>query len=275
MASALVIGGLPHSRLPFLLALLGLAGALSVVAIGQVRRDVELARLRGDFVSSVSHDLRTPLAQMRLYLETLRLGRFRTEEQRSASIAHVERETARLSQLVERVLQFSAQGRVADESRVPVDAAAEVRQVVEEFGPLAQSRRVRVVAQVDAGSRAMPPLALAPDALRHVLLNLLDNAVKYGPAGQTVRVQLSPVGDEVHIAVSDEGPGVPPDEREQVWAPFRRGRGHASVAGSGIGLSIVREVATQHGGRAWVEGVADGVRGARFVVALPAGDGSA
>jgi signal transduction histidine kinase len=270
-ANALVIGGLPRSRLPFLLALLALAGALSVVAIGQVRRDVELARLRGDFVSSVSHDLRTPLAQMRLYLETLRLGRFRTEEQRMASIAHVERETARLSQLVERVLRFSAQGRVADDgARVPVDAAAEVRQVVEEFAPLALPRRVRVVADVPRGE-PMPPLALAPDALRHVLLNLLDNAVKYGPAGQTVRVQVAPVGHEVHIAVSDEGPGVPPDEREQVWAPFRRGRGHASVAGSGIGLSIVRDVATRHGGRAWVEGAAgngDGA-GARFVVALP------
>ena len=103
-----------------------------------------------------------------------------------------------------------------------------------------------------------------------MLLNLLDNAVKYGPAGQTVRVEVAPVGDEVHIAVSDEGPGVPPDEREQVWAPFRRGRGHASVAGSGIGLSIVRDVAARHGGRAWVEGVGDSASGARFIVALPA-----
>jgi signal transduction histidine kinase len=279
-ANALIIGGLPRSRLPFLMALLALAGALSVVAIGQVRRDVELARLRGDFVSSVSHDLRTPLAQMRLYLETLRLGRFRTEEQRMASIAHVERETARLSQLVERVLRFNAQGRVDDGARVPVDATAEVQQVVEEFAPLAQPRHVRLVTDVPRNA-AVPPLALAPDALRHVLLNLLDNAVKYGPAGQTVRVQVAPVGHEVHITVSDEGPGVPPDEREQVWAPFRRGRGHASVAGSGIGLSIVRDVATRHGGRAWVEGAkdADGnAAGARFVVALPigaAGEGAA
>jgi signal transduction histidine kinase len=282
MADALVIGGLPHSRLPFLIALLALAAALSMVAIGQVRRDVELARLRGDFVSSVSHDLRTPLAQMRLYLETLRLGRFRTEEQRSASIAHVERETARLSHLVERVLRFSTQGRVDDEARVEVDAAAEVRQVVEEFGPLAQSRRVQVVADVmDTAGTHGPRLALAPDALRQVLLNLLDNAVKYGPAGQTVHVEVAPVGDEVHIAVSDEGPGVPPAEREQVWAPFRRGSGHKSVAGSGIGLSIVRDVARRHGGRAWVEDATDGSngnghgpRGARFVVALPAGAGA-
>jgi len=264
-ANALIIGGLPRSRLPFLMALLGLAAALSLVAIGQLRRDVELARLRSDFVSSVSHDLRTPLAQMRLYLETLRLGRFRTEEQRTESIAHVERETARLSQLVERVLRFSTNGRNCDEPLVAVDAAQEARDVVDEFGPLARSRRVQVVAETSP----VPPVRLAPDALRHVLLNLLDNAVKYGPAGQKVRVEVGQVGDELRVAVSDEGPGVPPDERERVWAPFRRGRDHGPIAGSGLGLSIVRDVAQRHGGRAWVEDGEHG--GARFVVALPSG----
>ena len=263
-ADALVIGGLPRSRMPFLLALLGIAGALSVVAIAQIRRDVELARLRADFVSSVSHDLRTPLAQMRLYLETLRLGRFRTEEQRAQSIAHVERETMRLSHLVERVLRHSSSGRADDGARVAVDPVAEAREVVEEFQPLAQARH----ASVTAALAPVPPLALSPDALRHVLLNLLDNAVKYGPAGQTVRVQVAPDGDDVRISVSDEGPGVPPDERERVWAPFQRGRRTGPVAGSGIGLAIVRDIAARHGGRSWVEERPGG--GATFVVTLPA-----
>lgn len=264
MAEQVVIGGLPRSRLPFLVALLALAAALSVVATAQVRRDVELARLRGDFVSSVSHELRTPLAQMRLYLETLRLGRYHTEAQRAASIAHVERETTRLSQLVERVLAFQATQRGGgDAPRVAVDPAREVDDVVREFGPLAQLRRVTVVAE----AASVPPLALAPDALRHVLLNLLDNAVKYGPAGQTVRVEVTPAPGEVRFAVSDEGPGVPVAEREAVWAPYRRGDTHAAVAGSGIGLSIVREVAARHGGRAWIEDAP--MRGARVVVALP------
>jgi signal transduction histidine kinase len=268
VASDVVIGGLPRSRLPFLLALLGISASLSIVAIGQIRRDVELARLRGDFVSSVSHDLRTPLAQMRLYLETLRLGRFTTEEQRAASIAHVERETTRLTHLVERVLRFSGNGRSNDGSRVDVDVAAETQRIVEEFRPLAESRRVSVVAEVSA----VPPLKLSPDALRHVLLNLLDNAVKYGPPGQTVHVRVTPDGDGVRIAVSDEGPGVPAAEREAVWAPFRRGRAPGPVAGSGIGLSIVREVATRHGGRSWIENGA--AHGATFVVSLPVSGGA-
>src|SRR5688572_9151874 len=86
LASTLVIGGLPRSRLPFLLGLLAVAGALAIVAVGQIRREAQLARMRGDFVNSISHELRTPLAQMRLYLETLRLGRFETDEQRAWSI---------------------------------------------------------------------------------------------------------------------------------------------------------------------------------------------
>jgi signal transduction histidine kinase len=263
IADDLVIGGLPRSRLPFLLALLGISAALAIVAIGQIRRDVELARLRGDFVSSVSHDLRTPLAQMRLYLETLRLGRYTTEEQRSASMEHVERETTRLSHMVERVLRFSRNGRGDDGSRVEVDAAAEVRKIVDEFQPLAASRKAQVVAEI----ATVPPLHLAPDALRHVLLNLLDNAVKYGPQGQTVRVRLAPDVGGVRLTVADEGAGVPASERERVWSPFQRGSHAGAVAGSGIGLAIVRDIASRHGGKAWIENGA--TAGSTFIITLP------
>ena len=264
-AQDLVIGGLPRSRLPFLLALLAISTALAIVAIGQLRRDMELARLRGDFVSSVSHELRTPLAQMRLYLETLRLGRFTTESQRAASIEHVERETTRLSQLVERVLRFSANGTGDDGTRVVVEPAAEVARIVEEFRPLAASRRATVVVEQVSPPRAM---RLAPDALRHLVLNLLDNAVKYGPPGQTVRVRVAGEDGELRITVSDEGAGVAPKDRERIWAPYQRGSTTNAVAGSGIGLTIVRDIATRHGGRAWVDENTTG--GATFVVALPA-----
>jgi signal transduction histidine kinase len=265
VAEDVVIGGLPKSRLPFLLALLGIAAALTIVAVGQIRRDVELARLRGDFVSSVSHDLRTPLAQMRLYLETLRLGRFTTEAQRTSSIEHVERETMRLSHMVERVLRFSGNGKSDDGSRADVDVAAEVQRIVAEFQPLAASRKAVVVADIEQ----VPTIKLGPDALRHVLLNLLDNAIKYGPVGQTVRVRLERVGENVQLSVRDEGPGVAAADRERVWSPFQRGSHTGPVAGSGIGLAIVRDIATRHGGRAWIENGTSA--GATFVVTLPLG----
>ena len=271
MADQLVIGGLPRSRLPFLLALLGVAAALSFVAIGQIRREGELSRLRADFVASISHELRTPLTQMRLYLETLRLGRFTTDEQREWSLDNVERETTRLGHLVERVLRFSRTGRASPDPRAPVDVRAELEQLVAEFAPLADARGAHVVADLEA----VPRVALQPDALRHIVLNLLDNAVKYGPRDQTVllrlasaRVRGSAGAGEVRIEITDEGPGIPAADRERIWRPYQRGSTVGGIAGSGVGLSVVHDVVAQHGGRAWVEDSPAG-QGSRFVVTLP------
>jgi signal transduction histidine kinase len=264
VAGTLIIGGLPASRLPMLFGVLGLAAALAVVAVAQLRREGELARLRADFVSSVSHELRTPLAQIKLYLETLRLGRAKTDAERDWSLGHIDRETTRLHFLVENVLRFSRVGRNEATVATPTDLGDEVERIVDEFRPLGASRRVRIVTQIDA----RPMLAMRPEALRHLLLNLLDNAVKYGPNEQTVRVSLGQRDGEVVLSVADEGPGVPVREREQIWTPFMRGAAARAKGGSGIGLTIVREVVEQHGGRYWVEPAAPS-GGARFVITLP------
>jgi signal transduction histidine kinase len=266
LAGALLIGGLPRSRLPFLLGLPALAAALSIVAVTQIRREGEIARLRAGFVSSVSHELRTPLAQIRLYLETLQLGRAPSEEQRQWALSHIERETTRLTHLVENVLRFSTLGHDAASS-APIDPVSEVRTIVEEFAPLAASRRTSVVLETSDATA----VRVRAHALRHIVINLLDNAVKYGPADQTVFVGVARRGDDVVISVDDEGPGIPAAEREAIWRPFTRGQTSTDKGGSGIGLTIVREVAVASGGAAWVE---DGRRGgARFVVTLPADRG--
>lgn len=265
-AGLLIIGGLPRSRLPLLLGMLALSVMLAAVAVGQLRREAELARMRSDFVSSVSHELRTPLAQVRLFLETLRLGRWSTEQQREWLLSNVDRETTRLTNLVDNVLHFSRGERGAQGGEMEVVELAEyLESVVAGFAPLAAARRVTFETAAEAGLVAR----MDPEAFRQVLLNLLDNAVKYGPQGQTVRVSAAAVDDSrVAIAVEDEGPGIDADERAQVWEPFRRGRRTvgSAAAGSGIGLSVVREIVAWHGGAARVE---DGARGARFVVELP------
>jgi signal transduction histidine kinase len=262
-ASGLVIGGLPRSRLPILLGLLLLAAAMSVVAVVQIRRETELSGLRADFVSSVSHELRTPLAQIRLYLETLRLGRASTPAQRDWSLGHIERETTRLGHLVENVLRFSRLGRVEAPPTTEVNVAEEAVRIVEEFRPLALVRRNLIAIETEG----TPPVQLRPDALQRLLVNLLDNAVKYGPAGQTIRVDVRTEANNIRISVSDEGEGVAERDRELIWRPFERGGAANAAAGSGIGLTIVRDVATQHSGSAWVERAPGG--GARFVVTLP------
>src|SRR5688572_9206733 len=185
LAGDLLIGGLPRSRLPFLLGMLGLAAALSIVAVTQLRREGELARIRSDFVSSVSHELRTPLAQIRLYVDTMRLGRFATDAQRTRAVEHIDRETRRLSHLVENVLRFArgSRGRAdASGRRDPVDVARETAEIVAEFEPLAASRRAQVVVDFAEPTPAAE-VHMRPGTYRQVLLNLLDNAVKYGPVG--------------------------------------------------------------------------------------------
>jgi signal transduction histidine kinase len=263
LAGTLLVGGLPRSRLPFLLGLLGLAAAMSIVAVAQLRREGDLARVRGDFVSSVSHELRTPLAQIRLYVETMQLGRAATEEQQQWSLSHIARETTRLSHLVENVLRFSTLGRDDPTERVEVDIGTEAARIANDFAPLAASRRATVRVDIEP----TPPAMLRPDALRHVILNLLDNAVKYGPPGQTVTLKAYATSASIVVAVDDQGPGVSVSERESIWAPFNRGKTAQTNGGSGIGLTIVREIAEAHGGTAMVERAPGG--GARFSIAFP------
>jgi signal transduction histidine kinase len=267
LAPRLVIGGLPRSRLPLLLAALALASGLLAAAILLFRRERALADLRSDFVSSVSHELRTPLAQIRLFAETLLLDRIRTPQERRRSLEIIDQEARRLTQLVENTLQFSRAERgaiVLDlETR---DMAGLVREALESFAPLANARQVRMTAE-------LPPEELLATidegAVRQVLLNLLDNAVKYGPPGQEIFVRLTQESDAVRLSVEDEGPGIPAGDRERVWQKFVRldRDRETQEAGAGIGLAVVHELVTLHGGRAWVEEGARG--GCRFVVTFP------
>jgi len=263
-ASNLIIGGVPRSKLPFLLGLLALAAIMSVVAVVQIRRETEIAGMRADFVSSISHELRTPLAQIKLYLETVRTGRASTPEQRDWSLSHIDRETTRLGNLVENVLRFSRLGRSDGTRGSEVDLADEVEKIVEEFRPLAASRK----ASIDLVVTEHPVVRVKPENIRHVVVNLLDNAVKYGPTGQTVTVSVGMPNGSGQISVTDQGSGVPASERESIWRPFARAKTATDAAGSGIGLTIVRDVVDQNGGKAWVESAPDG--GARFVVTIPA-----
>jgi len=264
----LIIGGLPRNRLPILLTVFGLAGLLALLAAAQMRKEDEFSRQRADFVASVSHELRTPLAQVRLFVETLRLGRAHTDDQKEWALRTIDRETQRLTQLVENILHFSRAERGLGALELePADLATECREVVSAFLPLLRPRQAELTCAVPPGLFA----GVHRNAFRQVLLNLLDNAVKYGPAGQTVRVVGSRSGSAVRIAVEDEGPGIPREERQIVWEPFRRGAGAVGsvAAGSGIGLSVVREIIRAHRGKTWVEDAPGG--GTRIVVELPAG----
>jgi signal transduction histidine kinase len=266
-APRLAIGGLPRSRLPVLLVLMAVTAGLMLTAGLQLRREHLLGRMRSDFVSRVSHELRTPLTQIRMFAETLLLDRVRNDDERRRYLTIIDRESRRLSHLVENVLRFSrterGEVRLAPRAR---DLGPLVRELLDEFRPVAEGRGAHLAARVHDGAVA----SVDDDALRQVLLNLLDNAVKYGPEGQEVRVGVSPESAGVQVWVDDEGPGIPAADRERIWKRFFRLDAHkeSAVAGTGIGLTVVRDLVALHGGRSWVEPGERG--GARFVVEFPA-----
>lgn len=267
-APELVRGGLPRSPLPGLLVLLSLSGGFLAMAILQLRRESALMRLREEFISSVSHELRTPLTQIRVFAETLWLSRARSEEEEERSLRVIDREARRLSQLVENVLLFSrtTRGTVTVLSEVfPI--APLIREVLESFSPIADARQVALRSRLDPDTRVRAD----PQAVRQVLLNVLDNAVKYGPPGQTIRVAVGRENGHARIVVDDEGPGIPPADRERVFERFERlpRERESAVAGAGIGLAVVRELVVRMRGRCFIASTESSESGARFVVELP------
>ncbi|MBA3890380.1 MAG: HAMP domain-containing histidine kinase [Gemmatimonadaceae bacterium] len=266
LAPALVIGGLPSSRVPALLAVLALGILLAGAGLMQLRRERELMRLRTRFVANVSHELRTPLAQISMFGETLMLGRARSDEERHHFAAIIHREARRLTRLVEGVLRFSHQEAGGTTLRLePRDLSAELGEAADDFAPLAAAAESRLAVN---GPRGIV-VNSDPGALRQIVLNLFENAVKYGPRGQTILVQAAVAGPEARISVEDQGPGIPRGDRRRVLDPFTRleRTDHPKVAGTGIGLAVVHELVRAHGGRLWIEEAPGG--GARVCFTLP------
>lgn len=261
VASALLVGGAP-AQLPLLGVLIAIAAVLAGIGLVHDRRTRELARLRARFVANVSHELRTPLAQISMFAETLHLGRERNAAEGKHFAAIILAEARRLTNLVEGVLRHSRnqQGPPVLQREV-LEVTHEVAESVDAFAPIAQASEVTVRAD---GTEAWADVERA--ALRQILVNLLDNAVKHGGRGATVRVRTRVDGPELRLEVDDSGPGVPREWRERIFEPFARVDGR-TVTGAGIGLSVVRELVEAHGGRVWIEDSPLG--GARVIVALP------
>jgi len=265
-ARLLVIGGVPRPSLTLYATVLGASAALLITAIFQLQKERALGRLRSDFVASVSHELRTPLTQIRMFAETLLLDRVRSNDERIRALTVINQETRRLTQVVENVLQFSRGERgMLQISRSPGDLVRVARETIDLFAPIAAARQARVAL---SGVQELPG-EFDEGALRQILLNLLDNAVKYGPPGQEVTVAVWREGETARIAVDDQGPGIPTGERRRAWHRYyrlTRDRERA-IAGAGIGLSVVRELIALHGGVTRLEGSARG--GLRVVIELP------
>jgi signal transduction histidine kinase len=270
IARFLVAGGIPASHVPASFLLLAGSIILAIAGIASLRSEIRLVNSRQRFLANVSHELRTPLQQILMFVQLLRLGRTRNDEERERSLEIIERETHRLIALSNSVLAAAKPELQLHSAAVDVVHVAET--AADFFTPLAEARKMRILLDV-------PEPAIArgdPGAIRQILINVLDNAAKYGPIGQTITIGVRGGPTTVRLWVDDCGPGIPASERQNVWKPFVRlgGTLDDSTGGAGLGLSIVRDLAAAM--EATVDLAERPTGGTRFTLNLqPSRNGSA
>jgi signal transduction histidine kinase len=254
------------SSLWLLGAVVGLLLIAVVCAVGVNREALRLAQLQSDFVLNVSHQLRTPLAMLSGAAETLGLERLRSPEKITHYAGIVQAQTDRLSTLVDQILQVhSADHAHAAGALRRLDAGELVARAAADVQLLADRRATRIA--VDRRDEPLP-IDGDPVALEHVLLNLLENAVKYGDADNEVRVAVRREGSAVAITVADRGVGIARADLPHIFEKFYRGRVDGPTRrGFGLGLAIVRTTVAGHGGTVTV--ASEQGRGSAFTVTLP------
>jgi signal transduction histidine kinase len=266
-APAAVVARFESVQLVLIVVLVLIMLAAIVVGARYITRQMELVQVKSSFVSNVTHELKTPISVIKLAVETLEMGRFRTDAERDKYLRTIQRESDRLAQLVNNILDFSRLESGQQALRLTeVDAADVVATAIETF-------RLRLE---DAGFRweldvpeKLPHIKADPVALQHCLLNLLDNAVKYSRERKEIRVIVRPREQMLSIAVSDRGIGIGPDDQPRIFEKFVRvetGLVH-TVKGAGLGLSLVDQIIRAHHGR--VEVASTPGEGSIFTLLVP------
>ncbi|MBZ0115652.1 MAG: HAMP domain-containing histidine kinase, partial [Sandaracinaceae bacterium] len=250
-------------------ALIALSFAIILLGVGflvyAAAQETRLNLLRSEFVANVSHELKTPLSVVRMFAEMLLSKRVKSEKKEREYLELILRESERLTALIENVLDFSAiergkqiyQMREGDLRDVVQRAIDSFRFRLEQGG---QEVRLTV-------ADALPPVRFDEQAMLLAVMNLLDNAAKYGKSEGPVEIAIEAGRRHVYVRVRDHGAGIPDGELRRVFERFYRVRRDAGTRGSGIGLSLVKRIVEAHGGKAWAENAAGG--GAVVSFSLP------
>ncbi len=247
-------------------------GVLSVLVLGvvllvrDVARDASTARLQADLVSGVSHELKTPLSVIQLYAESLVDEADGSDDPRGRHVRVILHESERLGHLVRRVLEFSRHETGQPGYQIERhDPVAFVRAFVSKYGAYLAHLGFTPTLDLEVGT---PDVDVDAAALTQVVVNLVDNAVKYSGDSRVLILRVSPVGASVAIDVEDRGVGIPEGERAHLFEAFHRGSRTVGRGGYGIGLHLVARIVEAHGGHVDVESPAEG--GTRVRLLLPA-----
>jgi signal transduction histidine kinase len=248
--------------------------ALSLLMIGgilltyrNISREMNLARLKSDFVANVSHELRTPLALIRLYAETLELGRLNAKEKYQEYFRIIREESERLTALINNILDFSRieAGRKEYEFK-ETNLPELIRSTLDSYRFQIEQNGFAFEENI---ARDIPPVNVDREAIARSLLNLVNNALKYSKDRKYIGVSLYRANGSVKLEVRDHGIGIPAGEQEKIFEKFYRCGDPLvhNIKGSGLGLSLVRHIVRAHGGDVKVESSPE--KGSTFTIALP------
>lgn len=249
-------------------------GFLSVMIIAglaltkhMVSKEMAVAKLKSDFVSNVSHELRTPLALIRLYAETLELGRITTKEKKQQYYRIIRKESERLTALINNILDFSRieAGRKEYEFR-ETDIADLVRNTLDSYRYQIEQQGFAFEESIDA---TLPKVRVDREAIARALVNLVNNALKYSADQKFLGVKLYRENGAVKLEVADRGIGIARRDQTKIFEKFYRGGDPLvhNTKGSGLGLSLVRHITEAHGGDIVVESTPGA--GSKFILSLP------
>ncbi len=265
LASQLIIGGLPQTQLPQLLILIGLAISAMIIMFWLYRRTNVLTRQKEQFIARASHELKTPLTQIRLFAETLELGREKDDAKQHHYLKVIHQESIRLSHLVDNILQ---QQQIQQNQ---INVLTEELHITPFLNDLLTQQNIvwqQKNIQVDVQTQDELYIATDPNLLKQVLINVLDNAVKFGPPQQIITIEIKKLTQFMILKITDQGPGIPKQQVKQMLQTYQRLERdeHRGINGNGLGLSIANNLCQQLGGQMSFEHPAVGLT---VVITLP------
>ncbi|HEX8909589.1 MAG TPA: HAMP domain-containing sensor histidine kinase [Anaeromyxobacteraceae bacterium] len=240
----------------------------TAATLGVLYRESRLAKLQTDFVNKVSHDLRTPLTSIRMFVETLQMGRLQDPVRQAEALDIISDEVARLSDLINRLLDWARMESGRRSYRLePCEVGALVDEALAALEPQRLHQPAEVKRDVPPG---LPRVRVDRAALGDALLNLLHNAYKYTGTDKKIVVSARAQDGAVLLTVSDNGPGITLPDQKRIFEKFYRAKDplDRNIEGSGLGLSMVKHIVKAHGGKISVSSQPG--HGAAFTIALPA-----